>query len=618
MVHPVLRFSEKITAFPVLHGSGDFALEVRRLMLQEPFDCVALPLPPSFQACVEEAVTYLPAITAVVQRSTAWSPEQETGREEGLISYVPVDPCQPVIMALRVALQERIPRAFIDLETDSFVPYAAAFPDPYALKRVRPEKFAAALLAAIPPPPESQVQERIAAMAARLKQLQNHFNSILFICPFLLWPYIRRAFRKAETEVPPEDLTESPAILQVKAETLYFFLGELPFVTGLYEQARRRLTDDENLTVDGIKELLIETRARYTKQNKHLARDLSPQTLSIYLKYVRNLSLINNRLTPDLYTLVVAAKQIAGDGFALELVETARSYPYQRDLGLPEIVMGIEKARLPSGEIVKAVSRLPGPPVTWGKVELKPRPPEIDQHKWRLRWDPFNQCSHLPEDEAIERFRTHVFDCARTIIGLDLARSEKFTTSLKDGIDVRETLRHFYSGDIYVKVNPPTRGDLDSLVILFDTPAHPRDYPWRTTWYAEHEEESTIAFYATNYLDEIVGPGIARAKYGGAMFLYPPVAIPDVWRDPRLDFTDTLEERLLAAACLHSRHPRIALLSPVPPRASWRRLARSFAKKWIYIPLSRFNASLLRQLRIVHVLNGWHVRSYADFYIRKA
>ena len=67
-------------------------------------------------------------------------------------------------------------------------------------------------------------------------------------------------------------------------------------------------------------------------------------------------------------------------------------------------------------------------------------------------------------------------------------------------------------------------------------PADPDIYSSRATWYAEHAEESTLAFYATDHLRNLVGPGIAQAEYGGAFFLYPPRAIPDIWIDPRLDF----------------------------------------------------------------------------------
>ena len=154
--------------------------------------------------------------------------------------------------------------------------------------------------------------------------------------------------------------------------------------------------------------------------------------------------------------------------------------------------------------------------------------------------------------------------------------------------------------------------------MLFDTPADPREYPWRTTWYAEHENESTLCFFATNFADEMIGPGIALATYGGAMFLFPPVAIPDIWQDPRLDFADGLEERLVGAACLHARESQIALLSPSPPNATLRKIARRSRKRLVHIPLSTFNDGMVQQLRMVHVLNGNQVRSYAEHFIRKA
>ncbi len=202
-------------------------------------------------------------------------------------------------------------------------------------------------------------------------------------------------------------------------------------------------------------------------------------------------------------------------------------------------------------------------------------------------------------------------------MGADLAQTEKFTTSIKDGIDIRETIRHWYDGEIRVKVLPPNKGKLDTAVMLFDSPADPRDYPWRTTWFAEHKNESTLAFFATDFKDQAVGPGICLANYGGALFIYPPIAIPDIWQDPRLDFTSTLEERLLAAACLYSQCPHIALVSPGPPGAAWRQLARMYKKTWVHLPLSRFSDSTVQQLRMVHVLNGKDVRSYAANFIRR-
>jgi hypothetical protein len=50
---------------------------------------------------------------------------------------------------------------------------------------------------------------------------------------------------------------------------------------------------------------------------------------------------------------------------------------------------------------------------------------------------------------------------------------------------------------------------------------------------------------------------------------------------------------------------------------AWRQLAKKFKKKLVHIPLSRFSDSTIQQLRMVHVLNGKDVRSYAADFIRK-
>jgi len=135
---------------------------------------------------------------------------------------------------------------------------------------------------------------------------------------------------------------------------------------------------------------------------------------------------------------------------------------------------------------------------------------------------------------------------------------------------------------------------------------------------AEHHDESTLALFATDFHQEMVGPGIGLATYGGAMFLFPPRPIPDIWNDRRLDFCETLEERLVAAACQHSDERHIALLSHAPPGPGWRRLAKRYGKRLVHVPLNRFSQSTVQQLRLVHVLNGQQVRSYAAHFIRKA
>lgn len=626
MVSEFLKISDRITALPVVHGSGDFAIEVRRVMLSQKFDCLAVPLPDSFREPVETAIGNLPVVTMVIQPEsrqylTTWTPDagDEDDEPERECSYVPVDPCQPVIAALRIAMQERIPRSFIDIETEKFRSDPAGLPDPYAVRSVAANRFAAAVVPALPRPPAGPVTNRIHYMADRLHALEEQHQSILLVCSLTDFPWIREAYQERRPFDAGDEEVEEAIIVQPEPEGLLFVLSELPYIAGLYERARAELDDDENLSIDGIKQLLLDARVAYEAEFGQRARRITPQMLSCYFRYVRNLSLIERRLAPDLYTLITAAQQIAGDQFAIQLAETAREYPYRDRLQqYPSIDCGIGKGRMQDDDPFQMVSRLPGHPMVWRTCRLNPKPAKSQQVKWMREWNPFGQCSWPPEDVAIERFRTHVKDTALDLIGNDLARSEKFTASMKDGLDIRETLRNWHTGDLYVKVFPPARGNLDCVIMLFDSPADPRDYPWRITWHAEHHDESTLSLFATNFHEEVVGPGICLANYGGCMFLFPPRPIPDIWHDPRFDFTDTLEERLIASACYHSREKHIALLSHAGPGPAWRRLSRRFRKKLVHVPLSRFSQATIQQLRMFHVLNGQQVRSFAADFIRRA
>ncbi len=95
-ISEVLRLGRNITLFPVIHGSGDYAVEVRRLMLTQQFDCLAVPLPPpSFASRVEEAVEQLPTVSVVLQKEQLTNFESGEGGDGGSpnarVTYVPID-----------------------------------------------------------------------------------------------------------------------------------------------------------------------------------------------------------------------------------------------------------------------------------------------------------------------------------------------------------------------------------------------------------------------------------------------------------------------------------------------------------------------------------------------
>ena len=622
---PIFALSPNIHVLPIVHGSGDMAHTVREIIVSRHIDCVGLPLPPSGQTLVEQGVDQLPVISVVVL------PEPE-GDDGSSCSYVPIDPCQPVIMGIRAAMSEGIPRAYVDHEVQYYHPLSWVGPDPYTLKSVPLATFAAATVPFLPPPqPQTPRWKRICWMAWRLHELELDFHSILFLCPMTDWPWLRQAYRERLPYPSPEQRKGVPAWWNVEPASLYFMLGELPYVTQLYEQRREEARPDTHLAIDGIKELVLEARSRWiASRSATIAKEsnwVTPQLLQRYFQYVRNLTLLEHRLKPDLYTLVLAAKQMAGDEFALKLLETAKTYRYQILPSAldtrPRVFMGIGELQDQDGEIHRAVNRLQGAPLVWRSITLQPQPPTPKKQSWAHQWNPNRQCSWPPEDHRIESFAAHVRQQSRNVLGADLARVERFNTSLEDGIDLRETLRQWAIApqrsvrDIHVKVAPPAKGTIEALVFFFEVPADPAIFSWQTTWYAEHQEESTLSFYATPFAANMIGPGIGEACYGGALFLFPPRLIPDIWENPALDFATSLEERLLAGACAHSREPYVAIVSPVPLKSAWRNIAHRFGRKLVPIPLHRFSGQTIARLRRFHVLNGHDIRSYAARFIRE-
>lgn len=637
------RVDNRLTILPVVHASGPYARAVEKWLLEHPVDCLAVPLPPSFGEPVCRAILRLPSPSIVLQapmeRSTwddhvDWNPEgshaeddsenselgfSEATESQAPYSYVPIDPSQSVIAAIRFALGEHLPVRFVDLEVAEFSPEQCASPDAFALRDVPIETFATSVLPAVVHPIDAQVWDRIHFMANQLRDLTKKYSRVVALCSIHHWPWLRQSYLEPKQTIAEPHQAHEANPMSVAENTLVFLLSELPFITGVYEESRLETSgDSQSAAIDGIKRLLMAGRASYMADLGSRGRRITTLLLSQCLKYIRNLTLLDRRLTPDLYTLAIAAKQILGDQFAIHLVEAARDYPFLEESEWPTTTLGIDQARLPDGQVVPIVNRLAGAATEWRSIELNRKPLKYDEKKWQMAWNPYRQCSWPPEDEQIESFRSRVIERAKAALGADLARTEKFTTSMMDGLDIRETMRHWYDGELYVKIQPPTIGHLDAAVFLFESQADPRSYPWRTTWFAEHKDESTLAFFATDFRQEMIGPGVAVATYGGALFLYPPRPIDDIWMDAELDFADTMEDRVVAAACLHSRSRHIAILSPTAPGAAWKRLAKRYGKRLVHVPLGHFNDAMVQQLRTVHVLNGQQVRSYASHFIRKA
>ncbi|MEK7485874.1 MAG: hypothetical protein AABZ60_16250, partial [Planctomycetota bacterium] len=128
---PIL-LGKNIYCIPSIHGRSAFASEVRRAFLSHDFEAIAVELPPSMEVPVLEAVQRLPLIQAIVY--------SEAEQEEPMY-YIPVQPSDSIMEALRLASQERRAIEFVDLETPVYEPEEIILPDEYALRFLGLKKY---------------------------------------------------------------------------------------------------------------------------------------------------------------------------------------------------------------------------------------------------------------------------------------------------------------------------------------------------------------------------------------------------------------------------------------------------------------------------------------------
>ena len=124
-----------------------------------------------------------------------------------------------------------------------------------------------------------------------------------------------------------------------------------------------------------------------------------------------------------------------------------------------------------------------------------------------------------------------------------------------------------------------------------------------------------MAFYSTFPFENMVGPGIGRAEYGGFLMSLPPRRMYDVWHDPDYDFAQNKPERLLLAALDYSLQRYVVYVAAKPPRSIFRSIAAHLNRHIVYIPIGALNPAKLKKIRVVHVLDSYERRAEAKEYI---
>jgi hypothetical protein len=332
-------------------------------------------------------------------------------------------------------------------------------------------------------------------------------------------------------------------------------------------------------------------------------------------KFSRNLAMLDAHLIPSVYDLTVAARSIVDDNYGYEVWQIANRFSQQQTEDPPLVTLKLsgEEVWIRTRKI-RIRRRLPRMKQIMRPVGLKQRTREKFKGEWATQSDGNSICSYPPEDLEIENYGRFLKKYAKGLVSEERAHVEPFTTSTLDGIDLRETVRNWHEGQLYVKETGKFTGDIGALVIIFDEDRGNR-YQYLTTWLGEHQNESDMAYYSTQPFEHLVGPGIGRAEYGGLLMTLPPRRMFDVWSDIDYDLAETKAERLLMAALDYSVQRHVLYVAAKPPRSIFRHLAARANRKIVYIPLGQLSPAKLKRIRVVHVLDSHKRRAEAKEYI---
>jgi hypothetical protein len=350
---------------------------------------------------------------------------------------------------------------------------------------------------------------------------------------------------------------------------------------------------------------------------KRTGERVQPWQIHRLMRFSRNYSMLDGRLLPDFYQWVSSARACVDENFAYEMWELGCVYPWQKEVALDlpttrihgeDLWLGTRRIRIrPRFPRRRKAARFP----------VRKRKKESRPGEWAEAFDGESLCSYPPEDILVEGFGGYLRSKGVRLLSEDRNRVEPFTSSLLDGIDMRETLRNWHEGRIYVREVRRAKGGVGAVVVIFDPDPDGKRYPYRMTWHGEHDQESDMAFYATSLGGQLVGPGISRCEYGGFVMTYPPRRMGDVWKDPAYRVLSSRPEVLLMAGLDYSLEPTVVYVAAQPPRSWFHTLAGRMGLKILYIPLGQFSSRTLKKLRVLHVLSGYDKRAIAKDYIHK-
>ncbi|HXJ37667.1 MAG TPA: hypothetical protein VNH18_00240, partial [Bryobacteraceae bacterium] len=225
---------------PVVPGRLEFAFEVRRRILAERPRVVAVELPSTLESLFLQAIDRLPALSVIVYTDTAYRPDAEADTA----IYVPVEPADPFVEAIRTAREIGAEVVFADPDSAERPHISAAYPDSYALHTIKLEQYADAWR--LHPQPRTPEIEAFAAGVAWKLQGCDPFAETLVVISLNLMDPVRDAMEVPQPE-PVSRFREMPRLLNPHPDCLGEITVDYPYLQERYENYRVEMVHRESI-----------------------------------------------------------------------------------------------------------------------------------------------------------------------------------------------------------------------------------------------------------------------------------------------------------------------------------------------------------------------------------
>ena len=592
----------RFTYFPVVPGRVEFAVEVRRAILRERPQVVALELPSTLQSVWLRAVGRLPEMSLI------FYPEDNGGEDQAV--YVPVEPADPFTEAVRTAIEVGAEVLFVDPDAGQRPHLKDNYPDTYSVRYIGVDRYVEAYRV-YPQQRNDEISRHAAGIAWKL-QGADPLAAVFVVVSLNLLDPVLDAMQEPQAQPEARTFREGIELFNPHPESLAEIAVEYPALQWRYEQSRAAPADTS--MVDRRHAQLAVFRDAAREYEASTGEQITRWQRRLLARYTRNLALSARELSAGIFDLTVAGRGVADDNFAWEVWEAAGLYPPQKtDADLLTVRISGDEIWMDTRRI-RLRRRIPSTKRRMRPYGLKPRKKEKTPGEWASQLNGTSICSYPPEDLVIEDYGRFLKTKGKSILSEERVRVEPFTTSILDGIDLRETIRKWYEGRIYVRQFQKIHGEVGSVIVIFDEDRDNR-YPYTTTWLGENQNESDMAFYSTFPFDNLVGPGIGRAEYGGFLMSLPARRMYDVWQDGDYEYAESKSERLLLAGIDYSTHRYVVYVAAKPPRSIFRTIASRVGRTIIYIPIGQLSPVSLKKIRVVHVLDGYDKRDIAKDYL---